>query len=180
MKQDWNMPRRAESCVACQRTFNVGETFRAFLYETREGYVRRDYCDGCPPDATMPPVGAWKTHRPEPTARKTVPFDREAMYAFFERLDDSADPPRRQFRFVLALLLWRKKVLRLDQTVADVTGEVWEFSAARGEATFRVPRPELAEEQLDRLSAQLEQLLAAGPGELEDIPATGGQEGAGA
>ena len=179
MKHDWNMARRAEACTACQHAFDVGETFQAFLYETPEGYARRDYCAACSPAAAQEAIGAWKTRRPELSAKKAAPFDREAMYTFFERLDDSDSPQRRQFRFVLALLLWRKKLLRLDQTVTEPAGEVWEFAAARNATTFRVPRPELDEEQLEGLSVQLEQLLAGSPAELEIIPPTGAQEGSG-
>jgi hypothetical protein len=173
------MARRAETCTACQRVFDVGETFQAFLYETPEGYARRDYCRACSPAAAQEAIGSWRTRRPDLSAKKAVPFDREAIYAFFERLEATDDPQRRQFRFVLALLLWRKKVLRLDQTVAEPAGEVWEFAAARSGTTFRVPRSELDEEQLEGLSAQLEQLLATGPAELEIISPTEMQEGGG-
>ncbi len=170
MKQDWNMPRRAEGCLRCQRAFEVGEVFQTQLYETPAGYQRRDYCLRCPADEFPPPVGVWQTRRPEPSAKKVFAFDRDAVLAFFERLDDSDDVQRQQFRFVLALLLWRKKALRLVQTTPAPAGEVWEFTAARTGVTYRLARPELDEDQLERLSAQLEQLLATGPGELEHPP----------
>jgi hypothetical protein len=170
VKQDWMMPRRAEGCLRCQHAFNVGEVFQTVLYETSEGYGRRDYCLGCPPEETPAPLGRWKTRRPEPSAKKAHTFDRDAVLAFFERLTDSDDLRRRQLRFVLALLLWRKKALRLDATDATPTEEVWEFSVPRSDAMYRLVRPELDEDQLEQLSAQLEQLLAGGAGELETLP----------
>ncbi len=170
VKQDWSMPRRAEGCLRCQRAFDVGEAFQTLLYETPEGYGRRDYCLGCPPEESPAPLGRWKTRRPEPSAKKTFAFDRETVLAFFERLSDSDDLRRRQFRFVLALLLWRKKALRLGATDATPTEEVWEFSAPRSGVTYRLVRPELDEDQLEQLSTQLEQLLATGAGELETLP----------
>jgi hypothetical protein len=157
---DWSMPRRGDACVACGRVFEPGEPFQACLYETDAGYERRDFCQTCPPADERPVVAAWRTRRPPPSAPRVQPFDREAVYAFFERLSDAAEPQQLQFRFVLALLLWRKKVLRLERTLTEPAGEVWEFSVPRTGAVHGVVRPALEEAELERLSGQLEQLLA--------------------
>jgi hypothetical protein len=166
---EWTMPRRADACCVCRREFKVGETFQACLYEAPEGYERRDYCTACPPPPEPPPLGVWRTRRPEPSARRNLPFDREAVYAFFERFEDAPGGQPAQFRFVLALLLWRKKALKLDRTVDTDAGEVWEFTALKTNTVHRVLRPELDEAQLERLSGQLEQLLAGQPGELDQL-----------
>ena len=168
------MPRRAEACVACARTFEVGETFRAYLYEAESGYARRDYCLGCTPPSEPVPLGSWKTRRPQPIEGKALRFDAEAIYTFFERLEDATEPRQVQFRFVLALLLWRKKVLVLEHTHESDGAEYWEFHAPKLNVTHRVERPTLDEQQLEDLSNQLEQLLAgrsAEPCESTETPA---------
>lgn len=167
MSTEWSMPHRADVCAACGRGFEIGEAFQAFLYEAESGYVRRDFCCDCEPPAEPAALGHWKTRRPEPVARRLAPFDREAIYGFFERLEDASEPSQVQFRFVLALLLWRKKVLRLERTVPGSAGEAWEFITVRTATPHRVMRPDLDEEQLERLSEQLEQLLATAPGDLD-------------
>ncbi len=169
MSDNWTMPRRAEQCAACERTFDIGETFQAFLYEAEEGYARRDYCLDCVPADQALVIGAWKTRRPEPATRKVHPFDREAIFGFFERLADAEQPHQVQFRFVLALLLWRKKVLKLERTAEEDGHEVWEFLVPRTGVVHHVRRPELDEEQLQHLSEQLELLLAGQPGELDTV-----------
>lgn len=166
MNSEWSMPRRADACLGCQRRFESGETFQAFLYDTSAGYERRDYCLRCGPPATPAPLGVWKSRRADARAKKSAPFDREAIYAFFERLEDAHEPNEVQLRFVLALLLWRKKVLKLERTAALVERETWEFVAPRTDTLHRVVRPDLDEEQLERLSNQLEGLLASGSGSL--------------
>lgn len=160
------MPHRADACAACGHGFEIGETFHAHLYRTDAGYARQDYCLNCHPPAAPDALGHWKTRRPEPTARKIQPFDREAIYSFFERLEDAHEPGHLQFRFVLALLLWRKKALKLERTMQGADGEAWEFVAVRTGTPHRVVRPDLDEQQLERLSEQLERLLATAPGEL--------------
>jgi hypothetical protein len=165
---DWQMPRRAEACAACRRGFEPGDAIRAYLYEFPEGYGRRDYCANCrPPDEPFA-IGSWRTRRPEPTAKKAAAFDREAVYRFFEHLEDADTPEKQRLRFILALLLWRKKVLKFDGSETRDEHEVWRFAVARTEETHAVVRPDLDEDQLERLGAQLETLLA---GEVDDLNA---------
>jgi hypothetical protein len=165
---DWQMPRRAEACAACRRGFEPGEPIRAYLYEFPEGYERRDYCANCrPPDEPFA-IGAWRTRRPEPTTKKTAAFDRQAIYRFFERLDDADTPEKQRLRFILALLLWRKKVLKFNGSETRDEHEVWRFGAPHTDEMHAVVRPDLDEDQLERLGAQLELLLT---GEVDDLNA---------
>jgi hypothetical protein len=172
MNHDWQMPRRGEACTACQAAFEPGTVFNAYLYETSSGYERRDFCLRCALPAEPEPIGFWRTRRPQPTARKTAPFDREAVFAFFQRLQAADSAGQLQFRFVLALLLWRKKVLKFDDTVHGDNGEVWRFTQPQTHETYNVARPELDEAEIERLSNQLEQLLAGQSGELEPLAST--------
>lgn len=176
MRNDWTMPRHAEVCAACGRPFEIGAIFQACLHEVAAGYERRDYCLECPPSEDPAPVAAWKTRLPEPVATKLQPFDREVIYRFFERLEETDEPHSLQFRFVLALLLWRKKVLKLERSLESAGREIWEFVAPRSGAAHRVERPDLAEDELERLGAQLEQLLAGQPGDVEFVTTAGPAE----
>lgn len=169
MGNDWQMPRRGEACEGCRRSFEPGETIQAYLYEWPEGYQRRDYCATCqPPDAAFA-IGSWKTRRPEPVAKKAPTFDRQGIYRFFEQLEEADTPEKRQLRFVLALLLWRKKLLKLDRSETGDGVETWHFVVARTDVTHAVTRPELDEEELERLGSQLEALLAGEVNELSTL-----------
>ena len=178
MSADWAMPRRADACTGCQRPFAVGETLHAYLFESTDGYARLDFCARCPPPTDRVPVGSWKTRRAEPVKRLSQTFDRQAVYQLFEQLSDAQDARRAQFRFVLALLLWRKKTLRLERTGQDRDGEFWEFVHVAAGTLHQVRRPELDEEQLEQLSAQLEQLLT-GEAQRAESAAPGADEGGG-
>lgn len=172
MATDWQMPRRAENCVGCAKSFEVGDAIRVALYESAAGYERRDFCATCPPPVEPAPLAVWRTRRPTPSTRPAQAFDREAIFGFFQRLTDSTEAAHIQFRFVLALLLWRKRVLKFTETKLAGDGEIWRFATLRGDQTFDVTKPDLDEDQIERLSAQLEDLLAGG--EPEAISAAGG------
>ncbi len=169
MAQDWQMPRPGSGCCTCAREFGTGEAFRVCLHETPAGYERRDYCATCSPAGGAEVIATWKTRRPPPAPKKGPSFDPAAIFRFFQRLEGADGPGQVQLRFVLALLLWRKKILRLERSVAGGAREEWEFSERGSDATHRVIRPELADDELERLSGQLELLLAGAPLELEAV-----------
>ncbi|MBI5866425.1 MAG: hypothetical protein HZB38_18295, partial [Planctomycetes bacterium] len=121
-------------------------------------------------------LAQWRTRRPLPTTQKVAPFDRETVLAFFRRLEKAETPEQIQFRFVLALLLWRKKALKLADTITEADREIWRFTQAQTQDAHHVVRPDLDEEQMERLSRQLEQLLAGQSGELEAIVSPAGPE----
>ena len=170
MATDWQMPRRGETCSCCGRSFEPGDVMTACLYETPDGYERRDYCDACAVPDDPPTIAAWRTRRPPPAEKKTRAFDRATVWQFFERLEQPATPEQKQLRFVLALLLWRKKALKLKGSQAAPEGEVWHFVAPGDAATFAVLRPDLGEDELDRLGLQIETLLTGREAADDDAP----------
>lgn len=162
MATEWQMSRRSDHCLSCAAALGAGAVYRAYLYESAQGYERRDYCDVCTPPADPAPVGFWRGRRPVSTdSASAAPFDREAVFAFFQRLSDDT-PERRQFRFVLALLLWRKKVLKLESADSGANGETWRFVAPHVGESYAVERPDLSDDDATRLSADVERLIAGG------------------
>ncbi len=168
MSSDWQMPRRNDRCGHCARRFDPGDVLQSRLYESVSGYERADYCDGCVPPAGPETVAAWRSRRSESTARRGAGFDRETALSFFRRLAEPTSPEQQQFRFVLGILLWRKKVLRFDRSDRTRDGEVWSFHIVAGDETFELPVPDLDESRLEQLSAQLDGLLSGGFDPLEN------------
>lgn len=177
MADDWQMPRRSECCVQCERAFEPGQTVLAGLYETAAEYERRDYCEACGAPAEPPPIAIWRTRRPEPAASgRRAPFDKEAILACFERLTQPESSAQARLRFVLALLLWRKKMLRLEGSARRGAAEVWRFIDPKTDVSYEVERRSMDDEQSDRLSTQLERLLAGEEASAEPIAQEGSSE----
>ncbi|RMF73144.1 MAG: hypothetical protein D6744_15985 [Planctomycetota bacterium] len=148
-----------ERCAACDAAFEPGDVVHACLLLTDAGYVRRDFCESCGVCAEQPPLAQWRTRRRAPDQPRPA-FDRESIVTFFERLSQPETPQQIELRFVLALLLWRKKILQLESTKPGPQGEVWRFRASRRDARHDVVRPDLDDERIETLSEQIEQLLS--------------------
>lgn len=58
----------------------------------------------------------WKAVVPEPNARKKIFVDDEVLMDMLKRLADAQDPHKLAFRFVLMLIMMRKKLVRYDRT----------------------------------------------------------------
>jgi len=57
----------------------------------------------------------WRTVVPEPNQKRQPFVDDQVMTELFKQLEDTTQPNRLAFRFVIALLLMRKKLLKFGQ-----------------------------------------------------------------
>ena len=65
------------------------------------------------------------------------------------------------FRFVLALILMRKKILKYDETKIKNDNEIWRLRISGDKQIVDVVNPHLDEEQIERLSSQIGEILQA-------------------
>ncbi len=78
-------------------------------------------------------------------------LDVDDLMRQFEQLSDEASPAQDKFRYVLALLLLRRRRLKLDGTKLIDDQESLEVTGARGEGTFLVPVQQLDDAEVQQL-----------------------------
>jgi len=122
----------------------------------------------------------WKTQAPEPNQSQQLFVDNMSLTQLLIHLGESTDPNRLAFRFVLALILLRKKLLRHDgsiQAALQLDGEDQPIERAHWQLTPKLdPRkgpmskwspdgpmlvynPDLTEEQITLVTEQLGEVL---------------------
>jgi len=153
-------------CTKTGRSLNEGEEYYAVLFEEGDTFRRADYAA----DAwTGPPEGAYCFFRTRVPARApakpSLLIDDDLLANFFCRLADETEPARLQFRFVLALILMRKRLLRYEQTLHDEGREYWQMRLVREQTTHRVLNPQLTDDQITEVSGQLGAILRGDPAE---------------
>jgi hypothetical protein len=119
----------------------------------------------------------WRATIPQPNQRRKMFVDDTVLYNLFLRLEDAQQPQRQGFRFVLALILMRKRLLRYDgaereETGADQSRQWWKV-AAKVDITkgplgkwddknpLRVLNPQLDDQQIQQVTEQLGEILEA-------------------
>jgi hypothetical protein len=172
MGKDYNITKTTGRCAACEKEMAPGEEFVATVRpapdDAEEEFARRDYCPDCWNDAKAeaeadPDVlGIWRSRMPRPKEKRRTFVDDEVLISFFERLEGSDEPARVQFRFVLALILMRKKRLVYDASEPAGDGQdVWTMHFRGSDQSCQVIDPHLEEEQIHQVSRQLGDILEA-------------------
>ena len=156
---EWEINKPLGQCHGTERKIEYGEEYFAALIETEEGLQRRDFCadywESQKPDVFC----YWKTRLPEPGEKKQLFVDDQMLMAFFERLEKETEPEKISFRFVLALILMRKRILKYDETINKDDKEIWRLRIVGEKHIAEVVNPHLDEEQIEQLSSQIGEIL---------------------
>jgi len=122
--------------------------------EEDEGFDRFDYSIDAWEKGERPSrlFSHWRYIVPEPGKKEEISIDDAVLTDLFERLADDERPARIAFRYILALVLLRKRKLKLVGREDSDNGEVWllQHKGIEGEPV-RVKNPGIAEEEIQDL-----------------------------
>ena len=168
------VPRPSGVCAVSGRAIAPGEKYMAAVRETPTGLERVDVAAehwGAFDKADL--LGFWQTVMPRPEQKKKVFVDDEVLCTLFERLADATEPAKVAFRFVLGLILMRKRLVIYDSTRHDPPPEgspggspqgtpprdVWVVRMKGRTETLDLVDPKLDEKQTMEVSQQLGEIL---------------------
>ena len=162
---DWEIKKSLGQCFGTDEVFEVGQKYFAALVETAEGFERRDYSVEFW-QADKPSVYCfWQTKMGDPKQKKNMFIDDDMLMAFFERLAEESAEEKVNFRFVLTLILMRKRKLKYNSDGIKDGKEIWYLKVTGENRTVTVVNPHLTEDQIEQLSTQMNQVLQL---DLED------------
>lgn len=156
---DWEIKKTLGQCCGTGRGFAVDEEYYAALVEMPEGLERRDFCAEYWEQQKPQVYCFWKTRMPNPERKKQIFIDNEMLLAFFDRLASETEAEKIHFRFVLMLVLMRKKRLKYESSRIEDGREIWTVRLTGQDRMEEVENPHLTEEQVEQLSAQMSQIL---------------------
>ncbi len=156
---DWVINKPLGECCGTGRKIEPGEEYFGALVEGEEGLERRDFSAEYWESAKPPVFCHWKSRLASPDEKKELFVSDEMLMAFFERLANETDAEKVNFRFVLALVLMRKRRLKYDATRTDDGKEVWCLRVVGVKDIVEVVNPHLDDEQIELLTSQMGQIL---------------------
>lgn len=121
MATDWKIREKEEGCAACKRPFGAGEEHFSILVVGADALGREDRCVACFEAAEETPGIFWRTRRQAAGRRLTVDF--ESIERLFLALEGRSEERLEELRYLLALLLVRKKRLKLVRVLRREQGE---------------------------------------------------------
>ena len=156
----YELGRPTGKCSLTGADIPAGEKFMAALRETPAGFERLDISiTAWPGFDRRDVVGFWQTTMPSQEQKKKLFVDDEVLCELFERLKETTEPAKLNFRFVLGLILMRKKLLVYDNTRKEDDQEVWTLHFKGREYRLDLIDPKLNEQAMTEVSQQLSQIL---------------------
>ena len=180
MIDEWNIQHRAQSCLACGKPFLDKQPYHTLLFDQRAGYERLDVCEQC--WATQYSQGAtsrkgFVSHRQgvfEVAPARPEPIQKETAESLLRKLVESNDPAHAAACFILAVMLERKRLLKVkDQTHRDGR-RIFIYEQPRTGDVFTIADPNLRLDQLDAVQRDVARLLEHGLSPPAETQATAG------
>jgi hypothetical protein len=155
---EYEIERSAKSCAATGREFAPGEEFYSVLLTEGSDLKRCDYSIEAwhgPPEGS---IGWWKSQMPGQQARRSHWAPNDMLLNFFDEL--AQQPDKQDMRYVLALLLVRRRVMRLEEEQRDDAGhERLTLYCPRRDAQYEVVSMALDRGRIDEIQQVLATLL---------------------
>ena len=152
--EEWKVEKRGRACCVCSRAFGSEEDHYSGIAEIEGRFERRDLCASCW-EKRPELFSFWRTRTEKREVRRLE--DVAAMTDFFKKLAASPteDPVRQKILYITALLLARKRKLKLAGTSG---GRLRVEKSWDGEAV-EIADPPITDGELQALKEQMERLF---------------------
>ncbi|QQL43831.1 hypothetical protein [Sulfuriroseicoccus oceanibius] len=172
LNENWHIKSRSHSCSVTDRRFEDGEEFYAAIFEAptgEEGFVRRDYCkeawdDLLATDGSEMPFSFWKTTYEAPVHQpKEETVKKEDAESLLRRLVEEDEAHTENARFILAVMLERKKILKNTDTQRIGDTKLLLYEHRKTGDVLMIVDPEIPLDQIESVQQEIADLLAGGP-----------------
>lgn len=150
------------ACAATGRPIEIGQEFVAALAERdgEEALERLDFSieswdGGARPQPPLKLFGFWRGQMPEPNSKKPMFVDDESLVDLFEQLAGEDDERKVVFRFILGLILVRRKLMRYERAAKGKMVLRWTKASGGGEEPVEVIDPGMTEGAISLAAEQV-------------------------
>ncbi len=156
---DYQIQANTRRCVITGRELQPGEKFYSVLFDESGQFVRKDYADEAWPG---PPEGAfsfWSGRVPALESGHQPRIDDDLLLDCFCRLEGQVEQDRVNFRYVLALLLMRRKRFKFEEARVEGDQETLVLRGSRTGEKYHVVNPRLTEEEMATAQEEVFKIL---------------------
>jgi hypothetical protein len=178
---DWNIQSRAPACEACGRPFADRETFHTLLFDERSEFLHRsDVCETCWQNQFSDGarerkgfISHWQGVYEAPAPVGDA-IQRDTAETLLRKLIEQNDPRYAPAGYILAVMLERKRVLKVKEEVVRDGKRLFIYEQPKTGDVFTIADPALRLDQLEEVQRDVAALLEHGlnpPAADESAPA---------
>ncbi|MEI6280230.1 MAG: hypothetical protein WCQ16_12740 [Verrucomicrobiae bacterium] len=159
MQADWEIKSRAHVCARTGREFVPGENFYTLLVREADGFFREDLCEEAweSRNENIQPFSFWRSKYEPPAPRPPEPLPRDDAEGLLRRLVAENHPAYNNVRYILALMLERKRMLRPVESSDD---DILVYEHVGTGETIVLANPHLSFDQIPDIQREVGALLA--------------------
>lgn len=155
---EWNIEKGRKACAKCEAPFRSEEIYMSALFEAGETFERKNFCANCWAAGIDHVFSYWKTQIAKKEEKRD---DRQTLTDLWENLGGATDleGQRLKMAFLIAMSLVRKRVLKMEAPIFQGEREFLVLTRSADGRQFTLPHPNITEEELEPLHAELSRLL---------------------
>ena len=163
---EWNIQSRAHACEACGQPFADKQSYHTLLFDQPPELRRSDICDACAQkdgDARSRPgfISHWQGIYEAP-APVVDAIQKENAETILRKLIEQNDPSHAPAAFILAVMLERKRILKVKEQIIRDGQRVFIYEQPKTGDIFTIADPDLRLDQLEEVQRDVAQLLEHG------------------
>lgn len=165
---EWNIQSRAHACQACGRPFADRQPYHTVLCDLRHAIERQDLCEPCwgadQEGARVRKgfVSHWQGLYEAPPPAPPEPIQKENAESLLRKLTEQNDPQYAAASFILAVMLERKRILKVKEQLKRDGGRIFIYEQPKTGDVFTIPDPNLQLNQLEAVQRDVAALLEHG------------------
>lgn len=165
---DWHIQSRAHACQSCGEAFRDRVGYHTLLFDDKRELKRMDICAECYTKQYAEArdqrgfVSHWQGvyEAPPPVAPDAIRKD--TAEDLLRRLVELNDPRYRAASYILAVMLERKRLLRVKEQLRQGSSRTFIYEQPKTGDIFTIPDPELQLDQLEVVQRMVADLLEHG------------------
>src|SRR6516225_3775292 len=142
---DYQIQANTRRCAVTGRELRPGERYFTALLDVDGRLIRQDYSNeawqGPPPEA----FSFWTGRIPAQEESRRPRIDDDLLFDCFQRLEGQTESDKVNFRYVVALLLMRRKRFKFEEARKENDQEILLVRCVKTRNAFRVVDPRLTE-----------------------------------
>jgi len=164
---EWNIQSRAHGCQACGRPFADQEAYHTLLFDEQAELRRSDICTACWERQYREArdrkgfVSCWQGVYEAPPPPAEV-IKKETAETLLRKLIELHDPRFIPAGYILAVMLERKRLLKVKDQVIRDGQRVFVYEQRKTGDLFTITDPSLRLDQLDQVQREVAALLEHG------------------